>query len=84
VDFERDNEKAASNSSKHGIQFSEAATTFGDPLSVTFPDPDHSDDEERFITIGLSDRNRVLIISHTDRSGSYQRSQSNPARKEDL
>ena len=40
---------------------------FGDPLSVTFPDPDHSIDEDRYITIGTSDRGRVLVVSHTDR-----------------
>ncbi len=69
MDFEWDKTKAEGNLAKHGIEFSEAATTFGDPLSVTFPDPGHSEEEERFITIGLSERNRVLIISHTDRGG---------------
>ena len=69
MDFEWDKTKAEGNPAKHGIEFSEAATAFGDLLSVTFPDPGHSEEEERFITIGSSERNRVLIISHTDRGG---------------
>jgi uncharacterized protein len=48
------------------VSFEEAATVFGDPLSLTYADPDHSANEQRFITIGLSNRNRVLIIAHTD------------------
>lgn len=47
------------------VTFAEAATVFGDPLAVTFPDPDHSDDEDREITIGYSPRRRVLIVAHT-------------------
>jgi uncharacterized DUF497 family protein len=45
----------------------EAATVFADPLSVTFGDPDHSDEEDRFILIGTSDRGHLVIVSHTDR-----------------
>jgi uncharacterized DUF497 family protein len=67
MEFEWDPVKASRNQAKHGVEFSEAATVFGDVLSRTFADPDHSDDEDRFITIGLSDRGRVLIVSHTDR-----------------
>lgn len=67
MDFEWDDTKAAKNIRKHGIEFKEAATVFGDPLSVTFGDPDHSADEDRFITIGVSTEGRVLIVSHTDR-----------------
>jgi hypothetical protein len=48
------------------VSFEEAATVFGDPLSLTYGDPDHSAIEQRFVTIGLSNRNRVLIIAHTD------------------
>jgi hypothetical protein len=54
VEFEWDPEKAASNEQKHGVSFDEAATAFGDPLSVTIPDPDHSEDEERFVLLGES------------------------------
>jgi uncharacterized DUF497 family protein len=67
MEFEWDQAKAARNLQKHGIEFAEAATVFGDPLASTFPDPDHSIDEDRFITVGMSGRNRVLIVSHTDR-----------------
>jgi len=68
MEFEWDPKKAAGNLSKHGIEFSEATTVFGDSLSVTFPDPDHSEDEERFITIGLSAKRTGLDhLSHGSR-----------------
>jgi len=67
MEFEWDSEKAARNLAKHGVDFHEAATVFGDPLSVTVSDPDHSADETRFITVGLSALPRLLIVSHTDR-----------------
>lgn len=67
MEFEWDNNKAITNLQKHGISFSEAATAFGDPLSTTFPDPDHSINERRFITIGLSTGGKIIILSHTDR-----------------
>jgi uncharacterized DUF497 family protein len=69
LDFEWDSENAAGNVRKHGVSFAEAATVFGDPRAITFPDPDHSDDEEREITVGWSARNRMLIASHTERDG---------------
>jgi len=65
--FEWDAEKAASNLAKHGVSFDEAATVFGDPLAMTYFDPDHSDDEDRFLTFGLSTNGNVLVVSHTDR-----------------
>ena len=58
--------KAAINFKKHGIDFREAATVFNDPLSVTFPDIDHSEREQRFLTIGRSVRTQLLIVSHTE------------------
>jgi hypothetical protein len=64
--FEWDQAKAATNLNKHGVSFEEAATVFGDPLSDTFDDPDHSADEQRFLIIGTSDRGRMLIVAHTD------------------
>ena len=67
MEFEWDPDKAASNLRKHGVSFSEAATALRDPLSVTYFDPDHSDEEDRFITIGTSLDGRLLILSHTDR-----------------
>lgn len=67
MEFEWDDEKALSNLAKHGVSFEEAATVFGDFLSLTFDDPDHSFDEKRFITIGSSEKGRLLFVSHTDR-----------------
>ena len=55
------------NEAKHGVSFAEAASVFADPLAVTFDDPLHSADEARYLTIGLSAADRVLIVSHTDR-----------------
>ena len=59
--------KAKANLRKHGVSFEEAATVFLDPLAITFPDPDHSDDEEREITIGLSTKHRAVFVSHCPR-----------------
>jgi uncharacterized DUF497 family protein len=67
MQFEWNPDKANSNLKKHGVSFNEASTVFNDPLSVTFPDPDHSFGEERYVIIGLSSANRILIVSHTDR-----------------
>ena len=67
LSFEWDGEKARSNERKHGVSFDEAATAFGDPLSVTIPDPDHSEDEDRFILMGSTYLGRVLVVVHTDR-----------------
>jgi uncharacterized DUF497 family protein len=67
MEFEWDPDKAASNLSKHGVSFAEAATVLRDPLSVTFFDPDHSDEEDRFITLGTSLDGRLIILAHTDR-----------------
>lgn len=66
--FEWDNRKAQSNKKKHGITFEEASTVFGDPLSVTIPDPGHSAGEDRFVTLGLSVNNKLIIVVHTDRN----------------
>ena len=67
MEYEWDQNKAIANLQKHRVSFSEAATVFGDPLSITFPDPDHSIYESRFITIGLSTGDKIIILSHTDR-----------------
>jgi uncharacterized DUF497 family protein len=64
--FKWDENKAASNRAKHGVSFEEAATVFGDPLSDTFDDPDHSAEERRFIIIGTSEQGRMLVVAHTD------------------
>ena len=78
--FEWDPGKAARNRRKHGVSFHEAATVFGDPLALTYQDPDHSIDEQRFITIGMSSVRRHLMVAHAD-SGSELES-SAPARRQ--
>jgi len=67
VQFEWDPEKAKRNVKKHGVSFEEGVTVFYDPLSATFDDPDHSVGEHRYITIGLSSRDRLLVIAHAER-----------------
>ena len=67
MEFEWDPRKARINLREHGVSFTEAATIFGDELAITVSDPDHSDNEDRYITIGWSDHRRLLIVSHTDR-----------------
>jgi uncharacterized DUF497 family protein len=67
MEFEWDADKAVRNLGKHGVSFQEAATVFGDPLAVTYFDPDHSKDEDRFLTFGHSSIGRLLVVSHTDR-----------------
>ena len=67
MEFEWDLDKAEANERKHGVSFNEAMTVFGDPLALTGYDPDHSDEEDRFVTMGLSADGRLLIASHTDR-----------------
>ncbi len=66
MEFEWNPAKAAINLEKHDISFPEASTVFEDALSVTFPDPDHSIGEERYVIIGMSASERSLIVSHTD------------------
>jgi uncharacterized protein len=64
--FEWDKEKADANRKKHGVAFEEAITVFGDPLSLNMPDPDHSESEQRFIVMGVSDRYRILVVCYTE------------------
>jgi uncharacterized protein len=68
MSFQWDPIKAASNVEKHGISFEDAVTVFGDPLAVTISDPDHSVDEFRLLTTGLSRSQMLLVISHTERA----------------
>jgi hypothetical protein len=67
MEFEWNPEKAVINQRKHSISFQEAATVFDDSLSVTFPDPDHSIGESRYVIIGMSALGQLLVVSHTDR-----------------
>lgn len=67
VRFQWDVAKARANLRKHGVAFDEASTVFADPLSLTIADPTHSDDEDRFVTIGQSRQGRLLVVVHTER-----------------
>ena len=76
--FEWDPAKAAANLEKHGVSFPEATTVFGDPFELMIPDPDHSVQEQRFLSLGLSAENRVLLVAYTERGvlfGSFTRGQ---------
>ncbi|MGM0540667.1 MAG: BrnT family toxin [Thermodesulfobacteriota bacterium] len=70
--FTWNEDKAANNFTKHGITLEEAATVFNDPYFIDFYDPDHSEDEDRFIIIGMSNLQRLLIVSYTERQSSIR------------
>jgi uncharacterized DUF497 family protein len=65
--FEWNDEKARSNFNKHEVDFQEASTIFDDLMLISFLDEEHSTDEERYITIGLSNKQRLLMVAHTER-----------------
>ena len=67
VKFEWNRRRAQKNLQKHRVDFTEASTVFADTLSITIPDPDHSEDEERWVTMGLSNRQRLLVVVHTEK-----------------
>ena len=67
MEFEWDEAKAAANLAKHAVSFEEATTIFDDPVYVDLYDPDHSQDESRYIIIGLSRQGRLLLVSYTER-----------------
>ena len=77
--FEWDSSKAAENLARHGVSFEEAATVFRDVLSATGADPDHSFDEDRFVTFGVSTAGRLLAIAHTDRDDTIRIISARPA-----
>jgi len=79
VRFKWDPAKAVDNVARHGVSFEEAATVFRDPLSATGPDPDHSFDEERFVTFGISTSGRLLVIAHTERGDTIRIISARPA-----
>jgi uncharacterized DUF497 family protein len=72
MQFEWDRDKAASNLEKHGVSFEEASSAFGDPLSITILDPNHSDDETRFVLVGTAASGRLIVVVHTDRDDSVR------------
>ena len=63
MEFEWDPDKTGENLKKHGVDFVEASTIFGDPFEVTIPDPSHSEDEARFLSLGRSATDRVLVVA---------------------
>jgi len=65
--YEWDDNKAKENLRKHKVSFEEAETVFDDPLSITVADPDHSEDEERWIDIGISKKKQILVVVYTER-----------------
>ena len=67
MNFEWDPAKATANVDKHGVTFDEASTVFADAFALTIFDPEHSEEEDRFLVIGLSDQGRLLVVWHTDR-----------------
>jgi uncharacterized protein len=67
LEFEWDRDKAKRNIKKHGVSFEEAMTVFADPLSLTIHDPEHSDEEDRYVILGESSRQRLLVVVFTDR-----------------
>jgi uncharacterized DUF497 family protein len=64
IAFEWDRRKNSANRLKHGVGFAEASTVFDDPLSTTIPDPDHGLDEERFVIVGMSSQQSLLVVVH--------------------
>lgn len=67
MDFEWDPDKEQSNQRKHGISFLEASTVFGDPMELTIYNPDHSEGEYRFLSMGRASSGRLLVVSYTER-----------------
>ena len=67
MEFEWDTDKTDANLEKHGVSFFDARSVFLDPNAFTVYDPDHSDNEDRFLTIGFVVDGRLLVVSHTDR-----------------
>ena len=72
MNFEWNPQKARVNLRKHQIDFEEACTIFEDPQFITFLDEEHSLDEDRYITTGLSNKNRLLMVAHTEYTGSIR------------
>lgn len=65
--FEWDSQKARRNVRKHGVTFDEASTVFGDPVAILMPDPDHSEAEQRYVLLGMSNRRRLLVVAFAER-----------------
>ncbi len=83
MEFEWDESKATANLKKHGVSFEEAKAVFDNPLAVIFNDETHSVDEQREIIIGHSQRNRLLLISFTERSSTIRIISARPATRKE-
>lgn len=81
IAFEWDRSKDSANQWKHGVSFAEASTVFGDPLSITIPDPSPATNEERFVIIGVSTKRTLLIVVHTIRHERIRLISARPATK---
>ena len=81
--FEWDRRKAILNIKKHGVSFEDAATAFGDPLSVTVHDPKHSDDEDRFLLLGETQDKKLVVVAHTDRKDTIRLINARPATRQE-
>ena len=79
LNFQWDPSKAASNLEKHGLSFDEASTAFGDPLSRAISDPAHSEDEERYLLLGLTYSGRLVVVSFVDRDETVRLISARPA-----
>ena len=84
VTFEWDEEKAESNLEKHGVSFEEAATAFADTLSVTIPDPAHSEGEIRFLLIGVTTDQQMVVVAHTERGDNIRIINARPAKRREV
>ena len=73
MEFEWDQEKERTNIEKHGVAFTEASTVFGDPLEITIRDQDHSIGEYRFLSMGMSSLDRILVVSYAERITNFIR-----------
>jgi uncharacterized protein len=79
--FEWDPDKAVANLVKHGVSFEEAKTVFGDPQELMIFDEDHSDEEDRYISMGTSNLGRVVVVSYTERGNHIRIISARPANK---
>ena len=79
--FSWDARKAAANRRKHGVTFREAISAFGDPLSVTIADPDHSGAEQRFLLVGLTRSGRLVVVAHAEHVDEIRVISARPAKR---
>ena len=79
--FEWDRAKAAENEEKHGVSFAEASTCFADLESLTIYDPEHSEDEERYVLSGMSAHGRLLVVVHSERGDNIRIISARPANR---